>query len=138
MTEQEVRALFDRAIQAQQDCKRAFEALVAFSESIKKPDKPRVVNALSEWEDYTARLNRYEEERSRLEVVNHQAKHAWKEIEQTIRKFMPNGVWFVHGGYALGIAYTNWGGHSYYLTVEDLHGKDPGELPSLDRTYHGD
>jgi hypothetical protein len=98
------------------------------------PDQPKRVENMGEWRAYREATYAH---RLMVDKAKHAAEKAasWKDqLQAVFSHFFPTQVWFRCGPYGVGISYTNWGGNHSNLEVALW----ADEMPSLDRTYHGD
>lgn len=133
MTVEELEALFDKVIDADNELSMAESNLEHVKEDNPIPEKPKQTT-VAEWIEYK---DKYERSIMAIKIAENCVKEsndAFLNIKQRVRKVIPPKVWFHHKDYGIGISYTNWGGNSYELRIRAW--KD--EMPSLDETYRGD
>jgi hypothetical protein len=134
MTRDEIKQLLDEMISARQERTNANAQLEAFKKNIARPRKPRVINDLDEWNAYVQADHQYDIDLAVIQDVCATANIADRSLENELIRLLPSQIWFHHGAFAVGVAYTNWGGYRHYVKVLPWS----EDLPSLDHTHRGD
>ena len=132
MDEKQLNEFFDEVVEAQARWEQAQKALNIFR-ATPAPVKPLQLETFSEWEAYQKKALAHKNQEEKLQAVHRERFADWRELERQAIQNLPDKVWFRHGRFGIGIAWTDWGGSHYYLAVEPWK----NEMDTLHRPYRG-